>query len=229
MDGTPRPGCCRHPARLLAFDVPPGDASFMARRITLPEERLGWLISMRQLCDFSCRCHAVRIAPPFPAKALRVSRDLPSGGAGAICRASMLTLEILLVLGLVLLNGVLAMSELAIVSSRPGRLKAMRDRGVPGARTALMLAESPGRFLSTVQVGITLVGILAGAFSGAALGDRLSTWFVSLGMPANYAEPMGFLLVIAAITYVSLVIGELVPKQWPSRTLRSSPAGWPMP
>lgn len=125
----------------------------------------------------------------------------------------MLTLEILLVLGLVLLNGVLAMSELAIVSSRPGRLKAMRDRNVPGARTALMLAESPGRFLSTVQVGITLVGILAGAFSGAALGDRLSNWFEALGMPADYAEPIGFILVVAAITYVSLVIGELVPKQ----------------
>ncbi|MCA3574833.1 MAG: DUF21 domain-containing protein, partial [Aestuariivirga sp.] len=125
----------------------------------------------------------------------------------------MLTLELLLVLGLVLLNGVLAMSELAIVSSRPGRLKAMADRGVPGARTALMLSESPGRFLSTVQVGITLVGILAGAFSGAALGERLSNWFEGLGMEADYAEPIGFLLVVAAITYVSLVIGELVPKQ----------------
>jgi putative hemolysin len=125
----------------------------------------------------------------------------------------MLTLEILLVLGLVLLNGVLAMSELAIVSSRPGRLKAMRDRAVPGAHTALMLAENPGRFLSTVQVGITLVGILAGAFSGAALGGRLSNWFEGLGMPADYAEPIGFILVVAAITYVSLVIGELVPKQ----------------
>ena len=125
----------------------------------------------------------------------------------------MLTLELLLVLGLVLLNGVLAMSELAIVSSRPGRLKAMADRGVPGARTALMLSESPGRFLSTVQVGITLVGILAGAFSGAALGERLSNWFEGHGMEADYAEPIGFLLVVAAITYVSLVIGELVPKQ----------------
>lgn len=125
----------------------------------------------------------------------------------------MLTLEILLVLGLVLLNGVLAMSELAIVSSRPGRLKAMRDRGVPGARTALLLAESPGRFLSTVQVGITLVGILAGAFSGAALGDRLAVWFEAMGMAPNYAEPLGFSLVVAAITYVSLIIGELVPKQ----------------
>jgi putative hemolysin len=125
----------------------------------------------------------------------------------------MLTLEILLVLGLVLLNGVLAMSELAIVSSRPGRLKAMRDRGVAGARAALVLSENPGRFLSTVQVGITLVGILAGAFSGTALGDRLSGWFERMGMPSNYADPLGFLLVVAAITYVSLVIGELVPKQ----------------
>jgi putative hemolysin len=125
----------------------------------------------------------------------------------------MLTLEILFVLFLVLLNGVLAMSELAIVSSRTGRLKAMRDRGVAGARTALMLAENPGRFLSTVQVGITLVGILAGAVSGAALGERLSNWFEGLGMHADYAEPLGFLIVVAAITYVSLVIGELVPKQ----------------
>ena len=89
----------------------------------------------------------------------------------------------------------------------------MRDRGVPGARSALLLSESPGRFLSTVQVGITLVGILAGAFSGAALGDRLAVWLEALGMPPNYAEPIGFTLVVAAITYVSLVIGELVPKQ----------------
>ena len=125
----------------------------------------------------------------------------------------MLTLEILLVLGLVLLNGVLAMSELAIVSSRPGRLRAMRDRGVAGARTALALAENPGRFLSTVQVGITLVGILAGAFSGASLGERLSAYLERMGVAADYAEPIGFLVVVAAITYISLVIGELVPKQ----------------
>ena len=125
----------------------------------------------------------------------------------------MLTLEILLVLGLVLLNGVLAMSELAIVSSRPGRLKAMRDRGVAGARTALALTENPGRFLSTVQVGITLVGILAGAFSGASLGERLSAYLERMGVAADYAEPIGFLVVVAAITYISLVIGELVPKQ----------------
>ncbi len=125
----------------------------------------------------------------------------------------MLVFELLVLLGLVLLNGVLAMSELAVVSSRPGRLKAMRDRGVTGARAALMLAENPGRFLSTVQVGITLVGILAGAVSGATLGARLSNRLQEFGMANEYAQPLGFTLVVAAITYVSLIIGELVPKQ----------------
>jgi len=125
----------------------------------------------------------------------------------------MLALEILLVLALVALNGLLAMSELAIVSSRAGRLKAMRDRGVKGARAALELSENPGRFLSTVQVGISLVGILAGAFSGAALGDRLASLLESLGVPHNYAGPVGFTLVVTIITYISVIIGELVPKQ----------------
>ena len=97
----------------------------------------------------------------------------------------MVPLEILLVFALVVLNGVLAMSELAIVSSRPGRLKSMRDRGVPGAQTALYLAENPGRFLSTVQVGISLVAILAGAFSGSALGGRLAVFLASLGVPVS--------------------------------------------
>ena len=125
----------------------------------------------------------------------------------------MLTLEILLVLALVALNGALAMSELAIVSSRPGRLRAMRDRGVAGAATALRLAENPGRFLSTVQVGISLVGILAGAFSGAALGERLAEWLALMGVPADYAHVLGFAGVVTAITYISVIIGELVPKQ----------------
>ncbi|WP_421694716.1 hemolysin family protein [Aestuariivirga sp.] len=125
----------------------------------------------------------------------------------------MLALEILLVLALVVLNGVLAMSELAIVSSRLPRLKSMRDRGVAGARAALSLAENPGRFLSTVQVGISLVGVLAGAFSGAALGDRLSSWLREMGVSPEYAGPLGFTLVVTAITYISVIIGELVPKQ----------------
>lgn len=79
-------------------------------------------------------------------------------------------LEILIVLVLTLVNGLLAMSEMAIVSSRPARLKSRADRGDRGARVAIHLAEDPGRFLSTVQIGITLVGVLSGAFSGATLG-----------------------------------------------------------
>jgi putative hemolysin len=89
----------------------------------------------------------------------------------------------------------------------------MAERQVPGARRALRLAENPGRFLSTVQIGITLVGILAGAFSGASLGARLSNWLTSLGMDRDWADPVGLGLVVAVITYLSLIIGELVPKQ----------------
>jgi putative hemolysin len=89
----------------------------------------------------------------------------------------------------------------------------MAEADRPGARTALAVAENPGRFLSTVQVGITLVGILAGAFSGSALGGRLAAWLVSLGVPQGVAEPLGFGAIIALVTYLSIVVGELVPKR----------------
>ena len=112
-----------------------------------------------------------------------------------------------------MLNGLLAMSELAIASSRAAKLRALADQNVNGARRALVLASNPGRFLSTVQIGITLIGILAGAFSGATLGGRVSGWFLTLGLRENVAEPLGFGLVIGVITYLSLIIGELVPKQ----------------
>ena len=82
--------------------------------------------------------------------------------------------EILVVVVLTVINGVLSMSELAVVSSRPARLKVLADQGSKGAATAIRLADNPGRFLSTVQIGITLVGVLSGAFSGATLGARLS-------------------------------------------------------
>ena len=121
--------------------------------------------------------------------------------------------EIALVLALVLLNGVLAMSELAVVSSRPARLKGLADRGVKGARRALALSSDPGRFLSTVQVGITLVGILAGAVSGATLGQRIDVLLQDAGVPAKVSNPLAFGGVVVAITYLSLIIGELVPKQ----------------
>lgn len=125
----------------------------------------------------------------------------------------MLSLELLLVALLTSVNGLLSMSELAMVSSRPARLKSMAERGVTGARRALALSADPGRFLSTVQIGITLVGILAGAFSGATLGDRLSNWFLAAGLPNFWASFFGVGLVVTGITYISLIFGELVPKQ----------------
>jgi putative hemolysin len=122
-------------------------------------------------------------------------------------------LDLAVVLALVLLNGVFALSELAVVSARRSRLGVMAEAGRPGARAALALAADPGRFLSTVQIGITLVGVLAGAFSGAALGARLAGWLAGLGVPTAVAEPVGFGAVIALVTYLSIVVGELVPKR----------------
>lgn len=122
-------------------------------------------------------------------------------------------LELLIAFFLILLNGIFALSELSIVSARRMRLKAMADAGRPGAASALALAEDPGRFLSTVQIGITLVGILAGAFSGAALGARLEEILLDQGLRPWLAQPLGYGIVITVITYLSVVIGELVPKQ----------------
>ena len=122
-------------------------------------------------------------------------------------------IEIAIVVFLTLLNGLLAMSELAIVSARPARLKVLAERGNRGAQTALWLAEDPGRFLSSVQIGITLVGVLSGAFSGATLGARLAAALPGWGVPPSVAEPLGMGGVVVAITYLSLILGELVPKQ----------------
>jgi len=127
-------------------------------------------------------------------------------------------LDVLLILALIALNGVLAMSELAIVSSRDARLKAMAKSGSRGAQCALDLASEPGRFLSTVQSGITLIGVLAGAFSGATLGEPTSQRLQLLGLPADTAHTVGFGLVIVLTTFVSLVIGEIVPKQFALRS-----------
>ncbi len=122
-------------------------------------------------------------------------------------------IDITIVLALILLNGCFALSELAIVSARRPRLRSMAERGRSGASAALALAEDPGRFLSTVQIGITLVGIVAGAFSGATLGGALGDWLAGLGVPLAAAEALGFGGVIAIVTYLSIVIGELVPKR----------------
>ncbi|WP_421926191.1 hemolysin family protein [Neoaquamicrobium sediminum] len=125
----------------------------------------------------------------------------------------MLTVEIAIVVVLICVNGLLAMSELAVVSARPARLAAMAERGNTGAAKAAKLAADPGRFLSTVQIGITLVGVLSGAFSGATLGLRMSSWLTELGLSPSLAGTLGVGTVVALITYGSLIIGELVPKQ----------------
>jgi putative hemolysin len=122
-------------------------------------------------------------------------------------------LEILVVLALVLLNGFFAMSELAVVSARPARLEARARKGGRGARLALELARDPGRMLSTVQIGITLVGIVAGAFGGARLAGPLAAVLARVPGLAPVSAEIAYALVVAAITYLSLIIGELVPKR----------------
>ena len=122
-------------------------------------------------------------------------------------------LDMVIILALITLNGVLAMSELAVVSSREARLKAMARSGSGGAQCALDLAADPGRFLSTVQIGITLISILAGAYSGASLGGPLAQRLELLGLDDDMAQTVGFGVVIVVVTYITLVIGELVPKQ----------------
>jgi magnesium and cobalt exporter, CNNM family len=127
-------------------------------------------------------------------------------------------LDLVLILALIALNGVLSMSELAIVSSREARLKAMVKTGSSGAKVALKLAAEPGRFLSTVQTGITLIGILAGAFSGSRLGQPVGQRIALTGIDPETAATLGFGLVIVVTTFASLVIGEIVPKQFALRS-----------
>jgi len=121
--------------------------------------------------------------------------------------------EILIIIGLLVINGIFAMTEIAVVSARKARLKRLAEKGDAKARLALQLAESPNRFLSTVQIGITIVGILAGAVGGASLSEDVGSWLVSIGIPSVYADEIAFVLVVGLITYLSLVIGELVPKR----------------
>ena len=121
--------------------------------------------------------------------------------------------DVLIIAGLILLNGLFSMSELAIVSARTARLKIAAEEGSSGAEIAIRLAADPGKFLSSVQIGITLVGIIAGAFSGSRLGGPVGQRLAAAGVPIRYADQAGFALVIALTTYFSLVVGELVPKQ----------------
>ena len=126
-------------------------------------------------------------------------------------------IDVAIILALTAMNGVFAMSELAVVSSRKARLEAMARSGRRWARAALVLGADPGKFLSTVQIGITLIGILTGAYSGASLGAPTGARLAALGIPAETAQTLGFVLVITVTTYASLIIGELVPKQFALR------------
>lgn len=123
----------------------------------------------------------------------------------------------LILLALILVNGLFAMAELAVFSSRPTRLRQMADTGSSGARAALRLLDDPTRFLSTVQIGITLIGVLAGVYSGAQFAAPLAAWLTAFGILApiaHYADTIAYAIVVVGVTYLSLVIGELAPKRW---------------
>jgi putative hemolysin len=129
----------------------------------------------------------------------------------------MAVFEIAVVLVLIALNGLFALSELAVVSSRRSRLKALAQEGRRGANRALALAADPSRFLSTAQIGITAVGLTAGAYSGATLSADLTQILVESGVPDSVAEWLAYIGVFSIITYLSLIIGELVPKNFALR------------
>lgn len=124
-----------------------------------------------------------------------------------------MTTDLLIILGLLTANGVFAMSEIALVSVRRARLRALADLGDASARAALALAESPTRFLSTVQMGITLIGVLAGAFGGATIAQRISAALSDAPLVGPYSEAIGVGAVVLGITFCSVVLGELVPKR----------------
>lgn len=121
--------------------------------------------------------------------------------------------EIIIILALILINGLFAMSEMAIVAARRARLQQKAEEGNAGAARALELAGNPTRFLSTVQVGITLIGILTGAFGGATLAEQIGSQISQVEILAPYSKGIGVAIVVLAITYLSLVLGELVPKR----------------
>lgn len=121
-------------------------------------------------------------------------------------------IELLIVLILIAFNGLFALSELAIVSARHSHLKALAASGKRGAQSALDLASNPSKFLSAVQIGITLISVVNGVYSGAIFGDQLAETLSGYGMSAQVASSLGYTIVIILITYLSVIIGELVPK-----------------
>lgn len=136
---------------------------------------------------------------------------MPSSVSANGC--GMLPWELLFILALILMNGFFAMSELAVISARRARLRSMAEQGSRSARSALRLLEARSRFLSTVQVGITLIGIFAGAYGERSLAAPLSAWLTEIPSLAPYSAALALAIVVAVITYLSLILGELVPKQ----------------
>jgi putative hemolysin len=124
-----------------------------------------------------------------------------------------IVIQSLVILLLLFANGVFAMAEIAVVTAKRSKLRALSEKGDAKARRALALAESPNRFLATVQVGITLVGIVAGAYGGASMGEKLAVYVRQIPVLAPYANVIAFSIIVLCITYLSLVIGELVPKR----------------
>ena len=138
-------------------------------------------------------------------------------------------IDVAIIFVLIAINGIFSMSELAIVSARPARLEALARLGNRGAKTAIELSEDPGKFLSTVQIGITLIGIVAGAYSGASLGEPVAKRLEAFGLSAEFAHTLGITLVIGLTTFASLVIGELVPKQFALRSPEPIAAAMALP
>jgi len=121
-------------------------------------------------------------------------------------------MEIIIILALILINGIFSMSETAVIASRKARLQQQAEKGQKGAKAALALAEEPNRFLSTVQIGITLIGVLTGAFGGATIAHQIGLLLVDTPLEP-YREAIGFGIIVAITTYLSLIVGELVPKR----------------
>ena len=121
--------------------------------------------------------------------------------------------DVLIIIALILLNGVFSMSEIALISARKSRLASDAKQGSRGARAALQLADDPDRFLSTIQIGITLIGILTGLYSGAALSEDVANILSNIGLDPKISHTIGQIAIVIVVTYLSIVVGELVPKR----------------
>lgn len=122
--------------------------------------------------------------------------------------------DLLIIIALILLNGIFSMSEVALISARKSKLTADAKSGNHNAATALKLQGAPDRFLSTIQIGITLIGILTGLFSGATLATEVGNYFANLGIEPHLALNLSRIIIVGSVTYLSIVVGELVPKRF---------------